>query len=332
MMYTSYDNIGLLKVLKFLKSHKDDFLSGQDLSDVLKISRVAVWKHIKTIKSLGYKIESKQKLGYKLVKNSEKLLPWEITDNLKTKTIGRKVYYFDIIDSTQNFAMEIATKKNENGSIVIAQKQTSGRGRMNRKWVTGKGGVSLSIILHPKFDVSISTLFPIAASVALVNAIQNTLKINPNVKWPNDIVIKGKKVAGMIVDSTIESNLIENMILGVGINFKVDTKNLESKLKDTENFYGVSSLLKTTNNITALELVQNFLFELEKVITLLNNGKTSQIIQRWEKSSTTIGKRVSIKTNDGIVTGIAKKINNDGSLNIIKNGKIQKVIAGDVSI
>tara|TARA_B100000029_G_scaffold283496_1_gene277307 strand:+ start:391 stop:1386 length:996 start_codon:yes stop_codon:yes gene_type:complete len=331
-MYTSYDNIGLLKVLKFLKSHKDDFLSGQDLSDVLKISRVAVWKHIKTIKSLGYKIESKQKLGYRLVKNSEKLLPWEITDNLKTKTIGRKVYYFDIIDSTQNFAMEIATKKNENGSIVIAQKQTSGRGRMNRKWVTGKGGVSLSIILHPKFDVSISTLFPIAASVALVNAIQNTLKINPNVKWPNDIVIKGKKVAGMIVDSTIESNLIENMILGVGINFKVDTKNLESKLKDTENFYGVSSLLKTTNNITALELVQNFLFELEKVITLLNNGKTSQIIQRWEKSSTTIGKRVSIKTNDGIVTGIAKKINNDGSLNIIKNGKIQKVIAGDVSI
>ena len=331
-MYTSYDNIGLLKVLKFLKSHKDDFLSGQDLSDVLKISRVAVWKHIKTIKSLGYKIESKQKLGYRLVKNSEKLLPWEITDNLKTKTIGRKVYYFDIIDSTQNFAMEIATKKNENGSIVIAQKQTSGRGRMNRKWVTGKGGVSLSIILHPKFDVSISTLFPIAASVALVNAIQNTLKINPNVKWPNDIVIKGKKVAGMIVDSTIESNLIENMILGVGINFKVDTKNLESKLKDTENFYGVSSLLKTTNNITALELVQNFLFELEKVIILLNNGKTSQIIQRWEKSSTTIGKRVSIKTNDGIVTGIAKKINNDGSLNIIKNGKIQKVIAGDVSI
>ena len=332
MMYTSYDNIGLLKVLKFLKSHKDDFLSGQDLSDVLKISRVAVWKHIKTIKSLGYKIESKQKLGYRLVKNSEKLLPWEITDNLKTKTIGRKVYYFDIIDSTQNFAMEIATKKNENGSIVIAQKQTSGRGRMNRKWVTGKGGVSLSIILHPKFDVSISTLFPIAASVALVNAIQNTLKINPNVKWPNDIVIKGKKVAGMIVDSTIESNLIENMILGVGINFKVDTKNLESKLKDTENFYGVSSLLKTTNNLTSLELVQNFLFELEKVLTLLNNGKTSQIIQRWEKSSTTIGKRVSIKTNDGIVTGIAKKINNDGSLNIIKNGKIQKVIAGDVSI
>jgi len=331
-MYTSYDNIGLLKVLKFLKSHKDDFLSGQDLSDVLKISRVAVWKHIKTIKSLGYKIESKQKLGYKLVKNSEKLLPWEITDNLKTKTIGKKIYYFDTIDSTQNFAGEIASKKNENGSVIISQKQTAGRGRMNRKWITVNGGVSISIVIHPKFDVSISTLFPIAASVALVNAIKKTLDLNPNVKWPNDIVLKGKKVAGMIVDSSIESNLIENMILGVGINFKIDIKSLEKYLKGTENFYGVTSLLKTNSSYTPLELVQNFLSELEKVITLLDNGKTNQIIQRWEKLSSTIGKKVSIKTNDGVVVGIAKKINSDGSLNIIKNGKIQKILVGDISI
>ena len=331
-MYTSYDNIGLLKVLKFLKSHKDDFLSGQDLSDVLKISRVAVWKHIKTIKSLGYKIESKQKLGYKLVKNSEKLLPWEITENLKTKTIGKKVYYFDTVDSTQNFAGEIASKKNENGSVVISQKQTSGRGRMNRKWITVNGAISISIVLHPKFDISISTLFPIAASVALVNAIQKTLDLNTNVKWPNDIVIKGKKVAGMIVDSSIESNLIESMILGVGINFKVNTKNLERKLKNTENFYGVSTLLKTSSNVTALELVQNFLFELEEMIILLDKGQTSQVIQRWEKISSTIGKKVSIKTNDGIITGVAKKINSDGSLNVIKNGKIQKILVGDISI
>ena len=331
-MYTSYDNIGLLKVLKFLKSHEDDFLSGQDLSDVLKISRVAVWKHIKTIKSLGYKIESKQRLGYKLVKNSEKLLPWEITEELKTNTIGKKIYYFDTIDSTQNFASEIASNRNENGSIVLSERQTAGKGRMNRKWITVNGGISLSIILHPKFDISISTLFPIAASLALANAIQKTLNLEPNVKWPNDIVIKGKKVAGMIVDSSVESNIIENMILGVGINFKVDTKNLERKLKDTENFYGVSSLLKTTNNGTPLKLVQNFLFELEKIITLLDNGKTNQIIQRWEKISSTIGKKVSIKTNDGVITGIAKKINNDGSLNIIKNNEIHKILTGDVSI
>ena len=331
-MYSSYDNIGLLKVLKFLKSHKDDFLSGQDLSDVLKISRVAVWKHIKTIKSLGYKIESKQKLGYRLVKNSEKLLPWEITDGLKTKTIGKKVYYFDTIDSTQNYAIEISKKKNENGSVVISQRQTAGRGRMNRKWITVKGGLSMSIILHPKFDVSTTTLFPMAASLALATTIQKTMNIKPNVKWPNDVVIKGKKVAGMIVDASIESNLIESMILGVGINFKVDTKHLESQLKGTENFYGVASLLKANNSTTPLKMIQNFLSELEKIIALLDRGETSKIIQKWEKISSTIGKKVSVKTNNGTITGLAKKINSDGSLNIVKNGKVQRLLVGDISI
>jgi len=331
-MYTSYDNIGLLKVLKFLKSHKDDFLSGQDLSDVLKISRVAIWKHIKTIKSLGYKIESKQKLGYKLVKNSEKLLPWEITNGLKTKTIGKKVYYFDTIDSTQNYAIEISKKKNEHGSIVISQRQTTGRGRMNRKWITVKGGLSISVVLHPKFDTTVSTLFPMAASLALATAIQKTINVKPNVKWPNDVVIKGKKVAGMIVDASIESNLIESMILGIGINFKVDTKHIESQLKGTENFYGVASLLKVDDHTRPLLMIQNFLYELEKIITLLDHGETSKIIQGWEKISSTIGKKVSVKTNNGVITGLAKKINSDGSLNIVKNGKIQRLLVGDISI
>ena len=331
-MYTSYDNIGLLKVLKFLKSHKNDFLSGQDLSDVLKISRVAVWKHIKTIKSLGYKIESKQKLGYKLVKNSEKLLPWEITNGLKTKTIGKKVYYFDTIDSTQNYAIEISKKKNEHGSIVISQRQTTGRGRMNRKWITVKGGLSISVVLHPKFDTTVSTLFPMAASLALATAIQKTINVKPNVKWPNDVVIKGKKVAGMIVDASIESNLIESMILGIGINFKVDTKHIESQLKGTENFYGVASLLKVDDHTRPLLMIQNFLYELEKIITLLDQGETSKIIEGWEKISSTIGKKVSVKTNNGVITGLAKKINSDGSLNIVKNGKIQRLLVGDISI
>ena len=331
-MYTSYDNIGLLKVLKFLKSHEDDFLSGQDLSDVLKISRVAVWKHIKTIKSLGYKIESKQKLGYRLVKNSEKLLPWEITEGLKTQTVGKKVYYFDTVDSTQNYAIEISKKKNESGSVVISQRQTAGRGRMNRKWITIKGGLSMSVVLHPKFDASVSTLFPMAASLALATAIQKTINIKPNVKWPNDVVIKGKKVAGMIVDASIQSNLIESMVLGGGINFKVDTKHLESQLKGTKNFYGVASLLKIVDTTNPLEIVQNFFSELEKIIVLLDQGETSKIIQRWEKISSTIGKKVSVKTNDGIITGLAKKINSDGSLNIVKNGKVQRLLVGDISI
>ena len=118
-MYTSFDNIGLLKVLSFLKSHKSEYLSGQDLSDVLKMSRVAVWKHIKKIRVLGYTIESKQKRGYRLVKSTDQLLPWEVTAKIKTNYIGKRIYYFEEIDSTQNFASQIAQNKKENGTIII---------------------------------------------------------------------------------------------------------------------------------------------------------------------------------------------------------------------
>ncbi len=129
MAYSSKDNPGLIKVLSFLKTHNTEYLSGQDLSDVLKISRVAVWKHIKKIKELGYTIESKQKLGYRLVSNTDLLLPWEITHGLKTKKIGNVAYYFDSINSTQEQAMKMASDSKNNGALIIARVQTSGKGR-----------------------------------------------------------------------------------------------------------------------------------------------------------------------------------------------------------
>jgi len=133
LLYTSDENQGLVKVLQFLKSHRLEYLSGEDLSEVLHISRVAIWKHIKKIQSLGYKIQSKQNLGYRLTDITNLLLPWEITDQLKTKQIGKKVYYFDSIDSTQNYATSIAKDESEFGSVIIAETQTSGKGRLGRQ-------------------------------------------------------------------------------------------------------------------------------------------------------------------------------------------------------
>ena len=118
-MITSFDNFSFLKILTFLKAHRSEFLSGQDMSDILKISRVAVWKDIKKIRSLGYKVESKQNIGYRLINSSKLPLPWEIKEDLNTEFLGGRIYYFNTIDTTQNFAMKIASKKNENGSIVI---------------------------------------------------------------------------------------------------------------------------------------------------------------------------------------------------------------------
>ena len=317
-------------MLTFLKTHNDEYLSGQDLSDVLKISRVAVWKHIKRIKSLGYKIDSKQKLGYKLVKNTDLLLPWEITDGIKTKLIGKRAYYFDTIDSTQNFAAKISKNTKENGTVIISQKQTSGRGRLNRKWISPKGGIWLSIILHPKFDITFTTLIPIAASLALSLAIEKTLKKKPQLKWPNDVTIIGKKVAGMLVDLSIESNEIDNLILGVGINFKIDSKKLTKSLQRTERFYGVTSLTKTKEKINPIKLVHSFLFELEKVLDLLEHKKPKSIIKGWTKRASNIGKITTIVTSDGKIKGKALKIDKDGALVLAQKGKKQRLLVGDV--
>ena len=329
MMLTSFDNFSFLKILSFLKAHKLEFLSGQDMSDILKISRVAVWKDIKKIRSLGYKIESKQNLGYRLIDSSELLLPWEVTQNLNTEFLGKRVYYFDTIDTTQNFAMKIASKSNENGTVVISKKQTGGRGRMKRKWKSPAGGIWMSIILHPKFDVSYATLVPIATSLALCIAIEKILKIKPELKWPNDVTLKGKKIAGILIDTSIVSNEIENMVLGIGINFKIKPHELASTIKKTPNFYGVTTLVK--KNEKALPLVQQFLYELENIFQLINSGHIKKIKNGWTKRSSTIGRSVSIITNEGNLNGKAVKIDSDGALIISKGKKIERILVGDIT-
>ena len=329
MMFTSSDNFSFLKILSFLKSHKSEFLSGQDMSDVLKISRVTVWKDIKKIRSLGYKIESKQNLGYRLMDTTKLLLPWEVTQNLDTKFLGKKVYYFNTIDTTQNFAMKIASKSNENGTVVISKKQTGGRGRMKRKWKSPAGGIWMSIILHPKFDVSYATLVPIATSLALCIAIEKILKIKPELKWPNDVTLRGKKIAGILIDTSIVSNEIENMVLGIGINFKIKPHELANTIKKTPNFYGVATLVK--KNESALPLVQQFLYELENIFQLINSGRIKKIKNGWTKRSSTIGRNVSIVTNEGNLNGKAVKIDSNGALIISKGKKIEKILVGDIT-
>ena len=330
MSYTSFDNVGLVKVLSFFQTHDSEYLSGQDLSDVLKISRVAVWKHIKKIQTLGYKIESKQKLGYRLIDDTEKLLPWEITRDLKTQLIGKRVYYFEEIDSTQNFAQNIAADKKENGTIIIAEKQTSGRGRLDRKWTSPKGGIWFSLIIHPKFDVSSSTLIPILSAVALSKSIKSVLDIETEVKWPNDITMNGKKVAGVLVDASFQTNSIDYLILGIGINFDIDTKKLEKRLTKTPNFYGIDSLRGKEDKTPPKKLLKEFLLQFEKNLFQLDKGEKSKIIKEWTKRAAGIGKKITINTSNGKISGISQGIDNDGALKIKTRNETKKIYVGDV--
>jgi len=263
-----------------------------------------------------------------LIDSSELLLPWEVTLNLNTEFLGKRVYYFDTIDTTQNFAMKIASNSNENGTVVISKKQTGGRGRMKRKWKSPVGGIWMSIIFHPKFDVSYATLVPIATSLALCIAIEKILKIKPELKWPNDVTLKGKKIAGILIDSSIVSNEIENMVLGIWINLKINPHEFTNTIKKTPKFYRVATLDKKYEN--ALPLDQQFLYEFENIIQLINSGHIKKIKNGWTKRSSTIGRSVSITTNEGNLTGKAIKLDSDGALIISKWQKNKRLLVGDI--
>ncbi len=330
-MYTSYDNISLVKILTLLKSHKSEYLSGQDISDTLKLSRAAVWKHIKKLQSLGYKIDSVPKVGYKLIKKTELLLPWEISDGLQTETIGKRIYYFDTIDSTQNFAIELGPKPAENGALVISEKQTHGRGRLKRKWVSPAGGIWMSLVLHPEFEVSSATLFPLVASLALAIAIEKVLKIRPQLKWPNDLTVNSKKAAGILVDTSMESGKIDYLVLGVGVNFKINPRQVERAIKNTENYYGVATLVGKNNKYSPVKLVQAFLYELERLYKIMLGKNSRYLIREWTRRSLTIGRTVTVTSSTGKVAGRALRVDYDGALVISSKGKNQRILAGDVN-
>ena len=328
-MYTSFDETTLDKIVTLLKSHQSKFLSGEKISKSLALSRAAVWKNIKKLQSLGYKIESRPKIGYRLHQNTNLLFPWEISDGLQTDIIGRKIYYFDKIDSTQNFALELAQKPHENGSVVIAERQTQGRGRLNRKWVSPKGGIWMSILLRPNFEPSYTSLFPMATSLALAVSIEKTLKIKTELKWPNDITIKGKKIAGILIDASIESNKIDYLVIGIGINFKINPGTITKSIKQRN--YGITTLVKKDQKGSPVELIQQFLLELEQTYNKILTNSIETIRKEWIRRSSTIGKNVTATTTTGTLKGKAIGIDKTGALLLSNRGNVQRILAGDIA-
>src|SRR6185312_11332058 len=325
-MYTSFEQTTLDKIVTLLKSHQSEFLSGEKLSKSLSLSRTAVWKNIKKLQSLGYKIESKPKSGYRLQQSTDLLVPWEVSDGLQTDIIGRKIYYFGTIDSTQNFAIDLAKRPHENGSLVIADRQTQGRGRLNRKWVSPKGGIWMSILLRPNFEPAYTSPFPMATSLALAVSIEKTLDIQTELKWPNDVTIKGNKVAGILIDASVESNKIDYLIIGIGINFKINPGVITKSIKQKK--YGITTLVHKDQSVSPVELIQQFLLELEKTYNKVLAGTTGTIQKEWIKKSSTIGKNVTVTTTTGTLKGKVTGIDKTGALSLSSKGKVQRILAG----
>jgi BirA family biotin operon repressor/biotin-[acetyl-CoA-carboxylase] ligase len=310
-----------------LKENKNKFVSGQQLCNKLNISRTAVWKYINELKNNGYMIESQHKSGYMLINEPDIIDYIEISPFLKTDFIGKNYIHLESISSTNDYAKEIASKS-ENGTIVVSEEQTSGRGRLGRKWVSEKGqGLWMSIILKPELTPQSSVKLTQVAAVSVVNAIIETIELNASIKWPNDIIINGKKICGILTEMNAELDRVNYVIVGIGLNVNMNKFPDDLKNKATSLFIETGKKIDR-KKLTAL-IINNF----EKYYNIFLKEGFEPIRTLCLKHSVTIGSEVRVISGKNEFYGKAVDIDNDGNLIVeIGDGSRKAVISGDVSV
>ena len=315
------------KIIGMILDNEKDFMSGEEISKKLGISRSAVWKHIKALKEEGYDIESVNKKGYRLKEKPMDLLSSQnINHELKTEFIGKNIIHFETIDSTNTYSKSIAMKEPE-GTVVISEEQTKGRGRLGRIWDSkAHEGIWMSIILKPDILPYKSTFLTIIAGASIAKAL-NDLGIKVGIKWPNDIILNGKKLCGILTELSAEIERINYIVLGIGMNVK--NKDFPS---DIENI--ATSLYKEGYEISRVDIVRYILCELEKnYIRYIVDGDKKSIIDIYKKYSVVLNKNIYIIKNEEKELVNCIDINLDGNL-IVKrsDGSIDEIISGEVSV
>lgn len=317
------------KLLTLLTENQDDYISGQKISEQIGCSRTAIWKHISELKKEGYEIIGVQKRGYQLLSRPDNVRPHDIKHDLKTKYIGHSIYYEEVMSSTQEIAHKLAQEGSEEGTIVITDHQTKGRGRLGRSWESEtRSGIWMSIILRPNIPPNQAPQLTLLTAVAIVQVIENMTSIECEIKWPNDILVNGKKLVGILTELQAEADAIQSIIIGIGIN--VNTKQFPEELQDK-----ATSLYKENNEqkISRATLVQSILQQMEFLYEEYLDTGFEAIKLRWESYAISLGKFITARTLNGEIKGLAKGITNEGVLLIEdKDGHIHQVYSADIEI
>ena len=312
------------KILDFLKKSQG-YTSGEEISEHLNISRQALWKHIQALRDSGYDIAAVPHLGYQLVALPDRLFPSEIIPHLNTKFIGKKIYYFDEVPSTMDIATELALKGASEGTLVLAETQTKGRGRQAREWFSPKyKGIYLSLILRPKILPNLIPVLTLMSAVSVCEAIKETVDLESKIKWPNDIFIENKKLGGILTELNAETDSVRFVVIGIGLNVNNDRKTLIS---------GATSLKEEKGEeANRIALLRELLRKLEANYLNFEDEGSKLIINKWRQFNITLGKRVKVTCQEQHLEGAAIDIDIDGGLLIRKDsGVVQKVMAGDVA-
>ncbi len=316
------------RVLEILE-RADGPLSGETISNELGITRSAVWKHINDLRMMGYDISSSQKQGYRLAHTSSKLLPYEIHKKLQTRFIGKKIRYFENTPSTIWVGKQLTSEGDVakmHGMVIIAEEQTGGVGRMGRAWVSPSGGIWVTIVLTPKVPVDHIFMITMAGSIAVARAIRKEFNLGALIKWPNDIFIGKKKVAGLLLELSAEADKVHHCLLSIGIDVNVPIDNFAPDLQD--RITSISA--EIGHEVDRAGFLARILKEFESKFLLLEDGEYDAIIQEWKSISSTLENRVQIRTLKNSFEGEAVDIDEYGALIIRKdNGKLERVIAGD---
>ena len=298
-------------ILKLLRSRKD-IVSGEYLSTTLGISRVSVWKHIHKLQELGYHILSTAN-GYQLLGSPDIPFPWEFA--------GRQdsIHYFAELSSTMEMAKDLARKNCPTFTVVIAGRQTAGRGRLNRQWLSEEGGLYFTLVLRPDIPLPTSYRVNFLASLTLARVLRETYGIAAAVKWPNDILVEDRKLSGMLSELEAEADRVFFINIGMGINVNNDPAGVEPAAISLKNLLG--------RKVSRIELLTRFLDEFEG---RLDNADLEKVVSEWKQYTVTLNRKVRIVTRQEVTEGLARDVDDNGALIVaLADGSTKTIIYGD---
>jgi BirA family biotin operon repressor/biotin-[acetyl-CoA-carboxylase] ligase len=299
------------KLLELFAEANGEFLSGQKISERLGCSRAAVWKHIEELRKEGFELEAVRRLGYRIVSTPDKVTANEIQLGLKTETLGHTIHFFEEVDSTQRIAAKLAYEGAPEGTLVVAEEQKAGRGRLDRKWFSPKGtGIWMSLILRPPIPPQRAPQLTLLVAVAISQAIQDVTGLVPDIKWPNDILLHGKKGVGILTELQADPDRVRSVIVGIGINVNQTAEQFPEDIRAI----ATSLAIEKGERIKRAPLIQEILLRIERLYQQYLAHGFRPIKLLWEGYAVSIGKPVTARTLGGTIRGIARGITEDGLL------------------
>ncbi len=319
------------QLLMVLRSAESGFTSATELSRQLGLTPSVVTGHITALRQLGYEIEAAPHLGYRLLSSPDALHADDLLARLaEVRVIGRDIRVFQETTSTNDIVEKLARDGVKEGAVVFAESQTKGRGRLGRKWVSpARQGLWFSVLLRPKLLPPEATQITVAAATALARGIQRVTGLSPDIKWPNDLLLNGRKTAGILTEMSAEVDRVHYVILGIGLDvnqtaadFPVEVRSLATSLR-----------LASGRIVSRAELAVAILEELDHDYDRICRGGFPAVADEWETRCATLGQNVAVLIGDRRVRGRAESLDDDGALLVrTEHGRLERILGGDVTI